>query len=58
MEKALLDRIQRITYELECVTFLTEKQREELLKELYQLQKQLDTLRKVLYETEEDRFKE
>lgn len=46
LKKALVERLQRITYELTFVSFLTKEQREVLKKELKKVQKEIEQLRK------------
>lgn len=54
MEKTLLKRIQALVHKLEFCLFLTESQREELRKEIAKLNKDIQTLRRTLNESQND----
>lgn len=57
MEDTIMKRIQALVHKLEFCLFLTSEQRKQLRKEIVKLDKQLQTLRKTLNETENNRFK-
>lgn len=46
LEQALLERIQRLAYELEYIQFLSKKQKEKLKTEIEKLKQELENMRK------------